>query len=185
MRHFAKAALIALTFCTIAEARAESVLDEARFGVLAQSVGGIGAAREQGAGINLEAVFKSPDFLRAVGGPRPVLGASIATDNEATSQIYALLEWKVDLGRRVFAAAGGGFAVHNGETKFDPLVDSARIGDTIFLGCRVLFRLSGDVGYRVSERLAVSVHLDHISNAELCSPNEGLDNLGVRFGYRF
>jgi hypothetical protein len=29
------------------------------------------------------------------------------------------------------------------------------------------------------------VTFDHISNAELASPNEGLDTLGVRYGYRF
>ena len=30
-----------------------------------------------------------------------------------------------------------------------------------------------------------AVTLDHISNANLCDQNEGLDTLGIRYGYRF
>ena len=28
-------------------------------------------------------------------------------------------------------------------------------------------------------------HFDHISNAKLCSTNEGLETFGIRYGYRF
>ncbi|MGZ8955779.1 MAG: acyloxyacyl hydrolase [Methylovulum sp.] len=27
--------------------------------------------------------------------------------------------------------------------------------------------------------------LDHISNAGLADPNEGMDNVGIRYGFRF
>jgi len=166
-------------------ANAESIVDELRGGVFIQGWGGPGVDKEQGAGINIEALFKSPRAFSVLGAPRPQLGASIATDPDATSQIYAGLEWKVEIARKFFAAASLGGAIHNGETNFDPATDIPRINDTVFLGCRALFRLGGDVGYEVTDRWRLSIHLDHISNAGLCSENEGLDNFGLRLGYRF
>lgn len=176
-----------ILICVIAapfSAKAGAV-DEIRLGLLAQGVGGPGADREQGGAINLEALFNSPDFLAAIGGPRPVVGATLATDPDATSQIYAGLEWKAEFGDRFFVAGMLGGAIHNGETDFDPAVDTPRVGDTVFYGCRALFRLSADLGYRLTERIAASAHIAHISNAGLCDVNEGLDHVGLRLGYRF
>ena len=176
---------IALVIVFAPGAAHAGALDEARLGVLAQGWGGPGAHREQGAAINLEALFKSPEFLSAIGGPRPVLGATVATDPEATNQIYAGLDWTIDFGDRFFVSGLVGGAIHDGETKFDPLTDGPRIGDTVFYGCRALFRLSADLGYRLTERVSVSAHIAHISNAGLCQVNEGLDQTGIRIGYRF
>lgn len=172
-------------FGSAAQSHAQGI-DEARFGVTAQSVGGWSPSVEQGAGINLELLFVSPEFLRAIGSPRPLIGANIATDSDATSQFYLGVEWKAHLTRRFFVAGMVGGAIHNGETDaFDPAVDIGRLNNTLFLGCRALFRLSADVGYDISERISASVHMSHISNAGLCDDNEGLDNLGVRVGYHF
>ena len=161
-------------------------VDEVRAGVLAQSFGGWSPDKEQGVGINLELLFASPDFLRAVGSPRPHIGGSIATDGDATSQIYAGLEWKAHLAQRLFVAGSLGGAVHNGETDaFDPAVDLPRLNNTLFLGCRALFRIGADLGYDITENVSASINWSHLSNAGLCDDNEGLDNLGVRLGYRF
>jgi lipid A 3-O-deacylase len=161
-------------------------VDEARIGVLAQGVGGWSPDMEHGVGVNLELLFKSPDFMSVIGSPRPVLGVSIATDKDATSQAYAGFEWKTYLTRRFFAAGMLGGAIHNGETDpFDPVADAARFTNTQFLGCRALFRLGADFGYDLTERVSASFHWDHISNAGLCVDNEGLDNIGMRIGYRF
>ena len=163
-------------------AAAAGPIEEVRLGVFAQSCCGIGSSKEDGAAINGEVVFSSPRFLSVLGAPRPVAGATIATDGDATSQIYAGLEWRVEISRW-FVAAGVGATAHNGETaSYDPIADAARVGDTIFFGCPVLFRLAGDVGYRVTERLSASFHWNHISNAGLCTDNEGLDQMGFRIG---
>ena len=45
--------------------------------------------------------------------------------------------------------------------------------------------IAGDVGYRLTDNLSASFHCNHISNAELCSDNEGLDQMGVRLGLSF
>ena len=167
-------------------AYADSIVQELRGGVAAQGFGGQGVDKEQGAAVNGEIVFRSPEFLSVLLAPRPVLGATIAFDSDATSQIYAGLDWRFDLGERFFVTGGAGGALHNGETgAFDPLMDTGREGHTTFLGCRALFRLNANAGVRVTRRVNASLYWAHLSNAGLCNPNEGLDNLGVRLGLEF
>lgn len=161
-------------------------IKEIRGGITAQGCCGQGVEKEQGAAINVEAVFKSPRFLSVLLAPRPVIGATVAFDSDATSQIYAGLDWRFDLTDKFFVTAGGGGAIHNGETDaFDPVADQNRINNTVFLGCRALFRMSADIGYQLTERVSASLYYAHISNAGLCDNNEGLDQLGVRFGWTF
>ncbi len=165
----------------MASAAAADPLEEVRVGVYAQGCCGFGSDKEQGVALNGEAVFKSPRFLSILAKPRPIIGATIATDGDATTQLYRGLDWKVDLTSRWFVTAGIGAAIHNGETDaYDPVADAARVSNTVFYGCRVLIRVAGDVGYRVTDRLSASFHWNHISNAELCSDNEGLDQMGLR-----
>ncbi len=179
--------IIGLAFLAFAApAHADGLISELRGGVVAQGWGGQGVDKEQGAAVNGEIVFRSPDFLSVLLAPRPVVGATIAFDSDATSQIYAGLDWRFDLTDRFYVNGGVGGALHNGETApFDPAIDTGRQGHTVFLGCRALFRLSADAGFRVTERLNASVYWAHLSNANLCTPNEGLDNLGLRLGWTF
>ena len=83
----------------------------------------------------------------------------------------------VVIGPLFFEASFGG-AVHDGELNDDAEGEKA-------LGCRVLFRESLALGWRLDARHSLSVMLDHISNGGLCEHNEGLDTLGLRYGYRF
>lgn len=170
----------------VTPAHADGLISELRGGIVAQGWGGQGADKEQGASFNGEIVFRSPDVLSVLLAPRPVVGATIAFDSDATSQIYAGLDWRFDLSDRFFVNGGVGGAVHNGETgPFDPMIDAARQNNTVFLGCRALFRLSADVGIRVNNRVNASIYWAHLSNAGLCSDNEGLDNLGARIAWAF
>lgn len=68
--------------------------------------------------------------------------------------------------------------VHDGEQRTaDP--------DGKSLGSPVLFRFGAEVGWDVSERIGVSLHVSHVSNAYLAGVNEGLDQAGLRVGWRF
>jgi len=178
----------AIVVCFLAfapAATAQSIIEEARAGVLAQSCCGNGTNKEDGVSLNVEALFRSPRFLSAIGA-KPLIGASVASDGDATSQIYAALEWRAPLFDRFFVAATLGGALHNGETdRFDPAADADRVENTAFYGCAAHFRFGGDFGYALSKRVTASVHYNHISNAGLCSENEGLDHLGGRLGIRF
>ena len=42
-----------------------------------------------------------------------------------------------------------------------------------------------EAGWRFDEHNSLSVYFDHISNGNTADVNEGLDDLGVRYGYRF
>lgn len=195
VRVFACAAACLLAFAASAHAGetgreavpsgGNSIIEEVRVGVFAQGWGNIGADKEQGVGFNLEAAFASPDVLDVIGAPRPHVGIIAASDSDATNQVYFGLEWQAYLNRRVFASLSLGGAVHDGATKYREVIDRPRRTNTVFLGCRALFRVAGDIGYDVSERVRVSIHMAHISNANLCSVNEGLDHFGARVGYRF
>lgn len=167
-------------------AMAQSIVEEARFGILAQSCCGFGINKEDGVGINAEAVFRSPRFLSVLAAPRPVVGFTVASDRGATSEFYAGLEWKLDLTDKLFVSTMLGGAVHNGETAtYDPVADADRVDTTLFMGCRAHFRYAMDFGYWFTDRIRGSVYWSHISNAGLCTENEGLDHLGARIGYRF
>ena len=54
------------------------------------------------------------------------------------------------------------------------------------LGCNVLFRESASIGVDVTEQASVMLTIEHASHAGLCGPNnQGITNLGARFGFRF
>jgi len=178
----ALAALFAISFA--AQASAQFPVEEVKAGVFAHSCCGIGSKKEDGVAINAEAVFKSPRIFTVLGKPRPILGVTWTPDSDSTNQLYTGLEWKVKLPARLFIAASGGFAIHDGETDtYDPIADADRVDTTVFYGCRVLFRISGDLGYRLTDRVSASLHWNHISNGGLCKNNEGMDQLGVRLGF--
>ncbi len=180
---FAAAILIAMAPVS---ASAEITIEELRGGILAQGCCGQGTNKEDGVAINAEIVFAAPKFLSVLGSPRPVVGASVATNAGATSQFYSGLEWRFTLSPRFFVSAGAGGAIHDGEADdFDPVADAARVSSTLFLGCRALFRINGNAGYQINERLSAMFYWAHISNAGLCRENEGLDHTGMRLGYSF
>ncbi len=152
-------------------------LSEIRGGILAHDRGPFNNNEEGGADINLEALFRSPDILRSIGSPRPHLGFSVNTGGD-TDQFYAGLTWEWRFWRSLFAGFSLGGAIHDGET------ETSRT-DKKELGCRVLFRGSLELGYSLTRRHGVSLFYDRISNLDICDNNEGLETVGVRYGYRF
>ena len=156
---------------------APSAVSETRLGVMAHDVPIFSGNDEDGVNVNAEILFTSPDFLKWILAPRPHIGGSFNTAGD-TSQAYLGLTWDFDLTDSIFFEFSFGGAVHNGELDDDKM-------DRKALGCRVLFRESAALGWRFNEHHSLSVMLDHISNASLCDDNEGLDTLGVRYGYRF
>ena len=153
-----------------------SALSEVRGGILAHDRGPFTNNEEGGADINLEVLFRSPDFLGSIGSPRPHLGFSVNTSGD-TDQFYAGLTWEWQFWRRLFAGFSLGGAIHDGET------ETSRT-DQKELGCRVLFRGSLELGYRLTRRHGISLFYDQISNLDICDHNEGLETAGIRYGYR-
>ncbi|KAB2911250.1 MAG: acyloxyacyl hydrolase [Hyphomicrobiaceae bacterium] len=151
---------------------------EIRGGVLAHDVPDLwsGFRLESGVDINAELLLGSG--LPILGGSiRPALGASVNTAG-GTSKAYLDARWEIETPSGVFFGLGLGAAVHDGNLDVtEP--------DRKALGSRVLFHIPIEIGLRFHERQSISVFFEHISNGFLADRNEGLDSIGVRYGYRF
>jgi lipid A 3-O-deacylase len=154
-----------------------SIISEIRIGALWHDQGPFSHRKEKSHDGNLEILFISPDFLENVWRPRPHVGVSINTEDD-TNQVYLGLTWQRHFYQNYFANFSLGAGYHDGYKVTDLL-------DRKSLGCKLLFRESIDIGYRFENSHSIMAHLDHISNAKLCSNNEGLESIGIRYGYHF
>ncbi len=161
----------------------EPFVREIKLGILAHDVPEIwsGFRRERGIDINAEVIL-SPSLAFLGGHFRPAVGGSLNLQNggfdRGTSKVYADVRWMYEASNGLFIGLGIGAAWHNG--LLDP-VDPARKA----LGRRVLFHFPLEIGYRLDAHNSLSLYFDHISNAYTKPSNEGLDTLGVRYGYKF
>lgn len=173
MKHIGSLSLVLALISVPAQAE----MSELRLGVLNHDISFLGHGKEGGVDINAEALFHSPDFLKPIWAPRPHVGVSVNSRGD-TSQAYAGLTWTYEPIQKVFIEFSFGGSVHNGEL-------NTWDADKKSLGSRVLFRESLSLGYRFDDHNSLSVAFDHESNANFASSNEGLNNLGLRWGYRF
>lgn len=154
-----------------------AMLDEIKTGLLYHDTGFWGGSgTESGIDVNLELIF-SPTAELAAGRLRPNLGLTLNSQGD-TSKIYGGGVWEYSRSNWFFDL-GLGLALHNGET------DNENNEDQSLLGSSLLFRLSFEAGFYITPHHRLSLMYDHISNAYLADPNEGLDTLGIRYGYRF
>jgi lipid A 3-O-deacylase len=152
---------------------------ELRLGVLNHDTDNMwsGFSRESGIDVNAELIL-SPSYELWHGQVRPNLGFSVNTEGD-TSKVYAGGVWEYLWKSGFLLDFGAGLAVHDGETD-DPasLVRKQ-------LGTRVLLRFSLELGYALSEHSRIYLMTDHVSNGYTVDPNEGMDTLGIRYGYLF
>jgi lipid A 3-O-deacylase len=151
---------------------------EIRAGVLAHDVPHLwsGFQLEKGVDINGE-VLIGTGFAILGGTLRPAIGGSVNTSGY-TSKGYIDARWEIEGPAGLFFGVGLGAALHDGNlAPTDP--------DRKALGSRVLFHIPFEVGLRLGERHSISIYFEHTSNAWLATYNEGMDNIGVRYGFRF
>ena len=152
-------------------------MSEIRIGALAHDIGPFSSNEEGGLDGNIELLFVSPGFLDIIWAPRPHVGLSVNSEGD-TSQVYAGLSWEWSFWGHWFAGFSLGGSVHDGKFQTNRI-------DRKELGCRLLFRESIEIGYRFGGKHGISGFLDHISNANICDKNEGLETTGIRYGYKF
>ena len=135
------------------------------------------ASKEKGPDLCAEVIFNRMLFNLFRSAAYPNVGATINTRGD-TSKIYGgfRLEWEPF--STLMIATGLGLALHNGERDTD-------LADRKSLGSSVLFRIPIEIGYVFNPHYRIVLAFDHISNAYLFSPNEGMDTLGLMVGYRF
>lgn len=161
------------------EGRAQGLIHELRGGVLYHDAPELWSGfslEKKSADINLE-VTLSPSLPFLWGVIRPAIGGSINTRG-ATSHGYIDARWEIEAPAGIFFGIGLGAAIHDGERDPD-------YWDRKALGSRVLFHIPFEAGVRFDAHNSVSFYFEHTSNANTKPNNEGLDRLGIRYGYRF
>jgi lipid A 3-O-deacylase len=169
--------LAAILQCSAANAG--GLVDELKLGVLGHDVPYLWSnfrAEPNSVDINIEALL-SPAISFLGGTIRPAVGGTINTVG-ATSHAYIDARWQFETHSGFFLALGIGAAIHNGQLQLEDW-------DRKALGSRVLFHFPAEIGYRFDEHNSLSVYFEHTSNGYTVHPNEGLDRLGIRYGYRF
>lgn len=154
-------------------------IHELRAGVAAHDVGGLwsGYREERGADWSAELTLLRSGLALPLGAVHPNLGIAI-NDRGYTSKVYAGALWEIESRIGLFFASGVGAAVHDGNL-------DKRERHHKRLGSRVLFRIPIEIGYGFGAHHRLMLAFDHVSNAQLATPNPGLDTVGMRYGYRF
>ena len=183
LRAIAAAALVLVLPSAPAVAQS-SIVDEFKFGILANDIALFDTHVEAGTDVNFEMLFTPPSFLDAIGSPRPHLGGTVNAAGN-TDRGYFGLTWGITLIQSLFGRGGGVFlngslggAVQGGYTGSAPPGRKA-------LGSTVLFRESLELGYQATPDLSLSAFVDHMSNAGLATRNAGMTDAGARFGFKF
>ncbi|PIW27137.1 MAG: hypothetical protein COW30_11615 [Rhodospirillales bacterium CG15_BIG_FIL_POST_REV_8_21_14_020_66_15] len=153
------------------------IVAEISVGALMHDEGPFSNSKEDGFDGHIEVRFASPRFLDIIWSPEPHIGANINSEGD-TSQVFAGLSYEWNLWKGLFAGFSVGGAYHDGET-------DSHAADKKDLGCHLLFRESITLGWQLTEHHKIAAIFDHISNAKICDFNEGLENVGVRYSYRF
>ena len=182
MGRITAAALLCVTAALPAAAQQVPFVREVKVGLVVQDMPGLwsGFQLERGVGINGEVIL-SPSLPLFGGHVRPALGgtyAMSASGHRATSKAYLDARWMFEAQSGLFLSLGIGAAIHDG------VLGPTEI-DRKALGRRILFHFPLELGWRFDAHNSLSVYFDHISNGYTTSSNEGLDTLGVRYGYKF
>ena len=99
--------------------------------------------------------------------------------NTAGETHYAAAGLSAKFGERVFIRPGLGIAIHSGSD------GNFQRTDKIAFGSRVLFEPELGVGVRLTDRATIEASWVHMSHAQLFGrQNPGIDNIGVRFGWK-
>jgi lipid A 3-O-deacylase len=198
------AALAAVAALSVFAQPGRAAAGEATFGVYAHDVTfigdlvGLGAAgREDGADFQLGYRTGRIAGLRAIFSPQAYTFVSINSEN-TSNFVSAGLSWRWRLADRLYFRNGMGLAYTDGKTGHPPanvpgLTPEERARRTelyytrIDFGSKVLFSPEFALGYDVSDRLAIEASYVHLSHGQIfhSGKNQGLDDAGVRFIWKF
>ena len=160
-------------------------LYEVKQGVLAHDRGWFGKNREGfGPDYNFELMFNSPNFLRKIGAPKPILGLT-QTSTSGSSLYYGGITWDWNMSENWFLTGTTGIAYTNGLTKL-PKGQVATGDKKIQFGSQWLHRGAIELGWNFYGNDTISLMFSHVSHGGMLSDkNHGMDEFGIRYGYRF
>lgn len=187
----AGATAFAALACGAGAAQADDfrLVDEVRLGVLEHDTGlGGGDTKEGGFDIGAELLTSPIEQLSLIGSPRAVFGLQVNSEgytNMAYAGILAqknLAEGLASESDAIYLEGTIGIAYHDGaiDVRLRPEDSEWKSHGSYWL-----IRSGFGVGYRFNERYSVTATFSHISNANLAQPNQGSNDVGLRFGMRF
>jgi lipid A 3-O-deacylase len=155
------------------------IVTQAEIGIAAHDAGVFGRNKEPGADIDMEIRFLPIDWLGFMASPRPHIGFHINTAG-ATDQVFTGITWEFWFWKDFFIDPSFGLSLNNDSS----INTSSQVRKQ--LGSHILFREAIDLGWEFYGPNSVSILLDHVSHGHILGKeNEGMDTLGVRYGYRF
>jgi len=185
--------LAAFGACLAAAPAAHARIDEVHVGVMAHNICVTdckNADKEGGPNVELQVSFDSPGWLDWAGSPQPYVMASVNTEGD-TSVGGVGLEWRWDFADGWALEPGFGYVVHDGETNLpfpSGSPEAAAFTDEhVLLGSGDLFRTSVGLTRDLPGPWEVQVLFEHLSHGQILGEgrNQGLDEVGIRLGYRF
>lgn len=148
------------------------------------------AGKEDGPNVEFQVSFDSPAFLSWAGSPQPYIVASINTAGETSFGGFGL-EWRWEFADGWALEPGFGYIIHNGETN-NPFPNGspqaqAFADEHVLLGSEDLFRTSLGLTRDFEGPWEAQLFFEHLSHGQILGSgrNQGLDQIGIRFGYQF
>ena len=156
-------------------AHADGIVDSVVLGAFAHEVvnddeGGIDANLE----LRLRPLFGRSWAIEIL----PTVGGTVNFSGD-TNTAYAGATARYRFTPSIFVEGFFGLAIHDGDTPRD--------ADGLDLGCELLFREGGGIGYQRG-RHALSLYVSHASHGGIIcdeDENEGMTSVGLRYGYHF
>lgn len=172
---------------------ARADVTEAHVGVMAHNIcvtNCKNADKEDGPNIEMQLSFDSPSFLSWAFSPEPYVMASVSTSGDTSFGGFGV-EWRWDFAEGWALEPGVGYIVHDGELE-NPHAPgtpaaAAFAEEHVQLGSRDLFRTSLALTRDLPGPWEVQVQFEHLSHGQILGSgrNQGIDELGIRLGYRF
>jgi lipid A 3-O-deacylase len=168
-------------------------IDEVHVGVMAHNICVTdckNADKEDGPNVDFQLSFESPDFLHWMGAPQPYIVGSLNVAGD-TSFGGVGLEWRWDFADKWALEPGVGYVVHDGAIN-NPFAngtpEAAQFTDeNVLLGSKDLFRTSLGITRDFEGPWEMQIQFEHLSHGQILGEgrNQGMDQIGVRFGYQF
>ncbi len=172
---------------------AQAGVDEFHVGAMAHNICVTdckNANKEDGFNVEFQVSFDSPGWLEWAGSPQPYVMASVNTEGD-TSFGGVGLEWRWDFAEGWALEPGFGYVMHDGATN-NPYANgtpeaAAFAEENVLLGSEDLFRTSIALTRDFEGPWEAQVLFEHLSHGQILGEgrNQGLDQIGVRFGYQF
>ena len=141
---------------------------EVKQGILAHDRGWFGKNREGiGPDYNFELMFNSPNILKKVWSPKPIIGLT-QNSSGGSSLYYGGITWDANISKNWFVTGTTGIAYTNGLKKL-PQGQVATGDKKIQFGSQWLHRGAIELGWNFYGNDTISLMFSHVSHASMLS----------------